>query len=460
MIARRAARSSTVLIAVATALAAALYARSDNVSPASRNRAVAVSGLPTDWSVEERRNLLWSAELGTETYGGPTLAGELVVVGTNNERPRDPGITGDRGVVVAFERATGAFRWQVTHAKLESGADHDWPLQGVCSTPTYHHGALYYVSNRGELVIVDLAGRVRFALDMVARLGTRPRHMSVSSPVVAGERVYTLTSNGVGDSGRVPAPTAPSFLAASSASGEVVWSSALPGDRLIEGQWSSPTWAVVAGRPQVLFPAGDGWLYALDPQNGSVLWKFDGNAVLPAETPVEARHAFLASAVIWRDRAYIGVGRDPEASSAAGHLFAIDATRSGDVSGSGVVWHFQHRDFGRTLSTVAIADGLLYTADLNGFVFCLDAETGELLWQHDNFAAIWSSPLLADGKVYVADTEGDVTIYRASRKLEVLAEIAMAEPIYASPVAADGVLYVATQRHLYALAERPGGGRR
>ena len=35
------------------------------------------------------------------------------------------------------------------------------------------------------------------------------------------------------------------------------------------------------------------------------------------------------------------------------------------------------------MSTCAIHEGLLYTADLNGVVYCFDANTGKKYWEED-----------------------------------------------------------------------------
>ncbi len=416
----------------------------------------ASSRLPTEWDPESGENVLWSTQLGTITYGGPVLAGDLVVVGTNNERPRDTEITGDRGVVMAFDREDGSFRWQVTHAKHPEGAPLDWPLQGVCSTPRFDGEHLYYVSNLAELVALDLAGETLWRLDMAAELGVVPRNMASSTPVLAKGRLYTLTSNGRSEEGVIAAPEAPSFLAVDAETGEVSWSSATPGAQLIEGQWASPTRLELQGRDQMVFPGGDGWLYSFDPESGEELWRFDGNSRLEGGVPIEERHSFVATAVARESRLYIAVGRDPEGPSAPGRLWALDTTGRGDVTESAVVWTFAGEGLGRSISTVALSAGVVYLSDLNGFVFALDEDTGAMLWKYDTFAAIWSSPLVADGKVYVADTDGEVAVLRDGRELEVLAEIGMPEPIHSSPVAAEGVLYVATDGRLWAISDQNG----
>lgn len=433
--------------------------RADDPNP-GRNRVATAENLPATWDVASGDGVLWSAELGTVTYGGPTIAGDLIVVGTNNERPRDPAVTGDRGVVMAFDRHSGGFRWQITHEKLESGEVNDWPLQGVCSTPSFDGERLYYVSNRGELVAAALGGVVDWSFDMVGEWGVYPKHMAASTPLVVNGLVFVSTSNGVTDDGRVPAPEASSFAAFERATGRPVWRDGSPGAGLIDGQWGSPSHGRGGDGAQVVFPAGDGWLYAFDPATGRALWRFDGNSALaPGESErIGSRHVFVATPVLLEDTVYIAAGRDPEASLRAGVLWAVDAGGSGDVTANGARWRFEDRDFGRAIATVAVDAGVVYAADLNGFLFALDSESGEKLWVHDALAPFWSSPLVADGKVYAADTEGDVTVLRAGRTLEILAENVMPRAVYTSPSTDGSVVYLATSETLYALVARASGG--
>ena len=115
------------------------------------------------------------------------------------------------------------------------------------------------------------------------------------------------------------------------------------------------------------------------------------------------------------------------------------------------VWSY--RKIKRSMSTMAIGDGLLFAANFSGFVYCLDAKTGEEYWIHDTQGHIWSSPLLADGKVYIGNEDGYMTILQAKKQYdkEAVTEIDMVSPIYSSAIAANGVLYVATHTHLFAI---------
>jgi outer membrane protein assembly factor BamB len=447
------------------------------------------SPLPLRWDPATGENVRWVAELGSYSYGGPVAAAGKVFVGTNNAQPRNPAITDDRGVLMAFRAADGAFLWQATHPKLEQAFD--FPLQGVCSTPTIEGDRLYYVSNRGELLALDVEGfldgendgpiadesahgradaDVVWRLDLRRELGVVPHFMSASTPAILGDLLFVHTSNGIDESGRVPAPRAPSFLAVDRRDGTVRWSDASPGAELVDGQWSSPTVLMAGGRRQVLFPGGDGWLYSFAPEDGKLLWKVDGGSVVGTSAG-DRRNAFVATAAVAQGLVYIPAGRDPEQGSGPGSLWCIDPAASGADPEARIRWRFGGKSatpppqgasgagraagtFARSIATAAIANGIVYAADIDGFVVALDAATGRELWRHDMLAAVWASPLVAAGRVYVSDTDGEVAVLEAGGKRVVLSEIAMDAPIYRPPAVSDGVLYLMTAGRLYALGGR------
>jgi outer membrane protein assembly factor BamB len=426
----------------------------------ARNMVSSETGLPDTFDPKSGRNVKWSQPLGSQSYGGPVVAGGRVFVGTNNEVPRDPAIKGDKGVVMAFDADTGELLWQAAHDKLPAGRVHDWPYQGVCSTPYVEGDDLYYVSNRAELIRADAAtGKAEWKLDMIEELDVFPHNLAAGNPLVVGDLVYTVTGNGV-DEGHVniPSPLAPSLIAVNKHDGALKWENGAPGNGILHGQWSNPAYALVDGRPQLVYPGGDGWIYSLDPETGEELWKLDAN---PKGSQWElggagTRNNVIATPVFHRDRIYVGVGQDPEHGEGEGNFWAIDATRSGDVTSSAVVWHRGGEQFGRTISTAAIADGIVYIADLSGRLYALDADTGEHHWTYDAFAAVWGSAFVADGKVYLGDEDGDVAILKAGKTMELLAEINLGSAVYTTPVARDGVLYVTSRNRLFAFEKGAG----
>src|SRR2546428_904182 len=70
-----------------------------------RNMVSNMKGLPTSWDVAKK--VKWVAALGSQTYGNAVVAGGQVYVGTNNEGLRDPKVTGDKGILMAFRESDG-----------------------------------------------------------------------------------------------------------------------------------------------------------------------------------------------------------------------------------------------------------------------------------------------------------------------------------------------------------------
>jgi outer membrane protein assembly factor BamB len=446
---------TAILLADPAAIERAMYGGSF-----ARNMVSDETGLPADWDVKTGNNVKWWADVGSQAYAGPVLAGGQVIVGTNNDGLRNPEEPDDRGVVMAFAEADGKFLWQKTHEKLPQGRIHDWPQQGVCSTPAVEGNRLWYTSNRATLVCLKTDGSDVWEYDMMAELDVFPHNLAVSSPLVVDGILYATTGNGV-DEGHVniPVPMAPSFVAVDAETGQLIWESNLPGENILHGTWSNPAYGVIQGRAQVIFPGGDGWVYSFEPKKGELLWKFDANPkdsewVLGGRG---TRNNLIATPVIWEDKVYIGVGQDPEHGEGVGNFWCIDATLEGDVTEKGMIWHRGGDEFYRTISTAAIHDGILYASDLSGFLYALDARTGEHFWTYDLLAAVWGSPFVADGRVYIGDEDGDVAILKAGKTMELIAEPNMGVSVYSTPVAKDGVLYVLGRNRLFALQSGASG---
>jgi outer membrane protein assembly factor BamB len=435
-----------------------------------RNMVSQAKGLPGEWDVKSKKNVKWVAQLGSQSYGNPVVAGGMVFVGTNNELVRDPKQPGDRGVLMAFRESDGEFLWQQTHTKLESGRANDWPFQGIASSPLVVGDRLYYTSNRGVVLCLDIQGfrdkendgpvtdekltgqfdaDVIWAFDMMEEVGTYPHNLSNSSPAIWEDLIFVSTSNGQDESHvNIPSPRAPAIIAINKDTGKLVWEDNSVEDRILHGQWSTPSVGRIGGVVQVVSAQGDGWVRGYEAATGKKLWEFDSNpkdSVWP-----RTRNELIGTPVIFEDRVYIANGQDPEHGEGIGHLYAIDATKRGDITETGRIWHFDK--IRRSISTAAVADGLLYIADFSGFLHCLDAKTGQLYWTHDVFAAVWGSPFVVDGKVYLGDEDGDVVVMQHGKEPKVLAEMNMGSAVYSTPVPARGTLFLNNRTELYALA--------
>jgi outer membrane protein assembly factor BamB len=480
--------------------------------------------IPQDFDVAKGKagNIKWLAQLGSKAYGGPVISGGKIFIGTNNGSPRDSKIQGDKGVMMCFEEATGKFLWQHVYDKLPAGRVNDWPEEGICSSPFVEGDKVYYVNNRGEVTCSTTDDKPVWKLDMIKQLNVFPHNLSTCSPLIVGDTLFVITSNGVDEEHiNIPQPEAPSFLAIDKKDGKVKWSSNLPSIELFEarkknpnigygtlkdtglilmhGQWANPVYAEPNGKPVIIFPGGDGWIRGFNPANGALLWKFDCNpkSSFYVLGPKATRNDFVSTPVVWENKLYIGVGQDPEHLKGVGHLWCIDLVKAAekgatnkdrDVSpwpdpaqnpkfdpkdpknkDSALAWHFggmrekpKERErpyiFGRTMSTCCVHEGLVYAAEFDKTLHCLDARTGEKYWDHEMDADTWSSPYFVDGKVHLGNDFGQVLVFKHGKKKELLNTIETnASYVRATPVAVNGVLYVMTENPCKIYAITPEG---
>ena len=422
-----------------------------------RNMVSMMKGIPTSWDIKTGKSVKWVAQLGSQSYGNPVVAGGQVYVGTNNELVRNPKEGGDRGVLMCFRESDGKFLWQHTNLKLPGGGANDWPEVGVCSSPLVEGDRLYYVSNRCELVCLDAHGdgngntKVIWKFDMMKEVGSDPRNMSNSSPVSYGDLVFAGTANGQDESqARVLSPRAPSMIAVNKNTGKLVWAVNNVGDRILNGQWSSPSVGRIGDVVQVVMGEGDGWVRGYEALTGKKLWEFDLNpkdSVWP-----KTRNEVIATPVIWENKVIIANGQDPEHGEGVGHLYAIDATKRGDITESGRIW--QYDKIRRSISTGAIYNGLLFYSDFSGFLHCLDVTTGKPYWTHDLLSAVWGSPMVINGKVYLGDEDGDVLVLEAAKEKKLISTNNMGSSVYATAVPANGTLFIMNRNELWALSEK------
>ena len=429
---------------------------------------------PVDWDTTTGRNIVWSVELGNETFGRPVVAGDAVYVGTDNGKRMNPAYKEEAGVLVALQAKDGRFLWQDVAPRVERGL-REFLLPSTTSAPYVEGNRLYYVTAECQLRCLDTQGfrdgenngpyreevfqdnaaaDIVWELDMCGRLGVFPHEATNSEVLPVGDLLMVSTSNGQNEGHtRVPSPRAPSLIAVDKRSGEVVWRAIGPGEQVLHGQWSSPVAANVNGRIQVLFGGGDGWLRSYDAASGHEVWRFDGNPKDARWLPrpgVLSRGSIIASPVFADGRVFVAMGQSPGHGTGPSLIHAISPNGQGDVTESRLLW--TSREVGRVVGTPIAKDGLLYVGDLGGTIHCLDAATGSHVWKHETNEAIWGSLLLAGDRLYVGNVEGSMSVLRAGRRKQLLGQIEMDAPLYSPPAPIGDALYLATANRLYLIA--------
>jgi outer membrane protein assembly factor BamB len=465
------------------------------------------TGLAETFDPATGKNIKWVVPLGTETYSTPVVSGGKpatrpagkVLIGTNNERPRDPRHKGDRGVLLCLDEKDGSLCWQLVVPKLVPSQYRDWPRSGICSPATVEGDRVYVVSNRGQVMCLDLNGQTNgndgpyrdegrlmappdaepmevtstdadiiWLFDIQAETGAHQHDAAHSSILLHGQFLYINTSNGLDSEHKyIPAPNAPSLIVLDKTTGRLVAQEDQKiSPAIFHCTWSSPALGQVNGRPLVFFCGGDGVCYAFEalqsaPETAIVqklnnVWRFDCDPTSPKENVhqyignrSESPSNIKSMPVFYGNRVYVTVGGDIWWGKNKAWLKCIDANKTGDITGYGEVWSYplEHH----CCSTPAIYDGLVFAADCGRQIHCVDADTGQPYWTHETKGEIWGSTLVADGKVYIGTRQGDFWVLAASRNKKIISSIELDSPMNSTPVAANGVLYIATMRKLYAV---------
>lgn len=468
----------------------------------TRNMVSDEQGLPERIDAQKGWNVRWSVELGTETYSTAIVAGGKVFIGTNNARPRDKQHRGDCGVLLCLDEKDGRFCWQLVVPKLGPSPYLDWPRTGLVSPVTVEGTRVYLVSNRNEVMCLDLAGMangndgpymdegshmglpdgppqpvtgtdadILWLFDIDKEMGVHQHDAAHCSLLLHGQYLYACTSNGVDDSHlRIVSPDAPSLIVLDKSTGRLIARDAeRMAPRTIHCTWSSPSAGEVNGRTLIFFGGGDGVCYAFEapgqshPSEASALkkvWWFDCDPSAPKDNVhryqdnrKESPSNITGMPVFHGSRVYVEAGGDLWHGKREAWIKCIDAGKTGDITRTGEIWSYalnQH-----CMSTPAIFRGLLFIGDCRGRLHCVDADTGKPYWVHDTGAEIWASPMVADGKVHVANRAGELWVFAAGKEKKIIATVELDGPINGTPTAANGSLYVATMQRLYAFQEVP-----
>ena len=470
-----------------------------------RNMVSDETNLPDKIDPAAGGNLIWSADLGTQSYTSPIVAEGKVLIGTNNERPRISRHRGDRGVLLCLDESDGRLLWQLTVPKASRDPYQDWPRCGLCSPPTVEAGRAYVMTNRFEVVCLDLAGLaggndgyadegrfmapegvrsvpvrpddadILWTFSLPDQAGTYRHDGAFASILIDGRFLYLNSCNGVDNTHRkIRRPDAPSLVVLDKQTGKLVATDGERiGPRVFHSTWAPPSMGVVAGRKLIFFGGGDGVCYAFEalaqdaavPSDGDApgklkkVWQFDCDPNAPKQdvhkyigNRSESPSTIVGMPVFREGRVFVASGGDLWWGKNRSRVQCIDAGSRGDVTGSACVWA---AELGRhCFATPAIHDGLVYIGDCGRTLHCLDAQTGRSLWTHETAGDIWAGALVADGKVYVGSRRGDFHILAAGRDKKLLCSVKLDSPISSQPTAANGRLYVVTMKRLYVFGEK------
>ena len=395
------------------------------------------AGVVAEWS--EDQNILWKTAIegrgnsspvvwGDKIFLTTAIAGEVIPGATapthyiGGQVFKHPQATGsDRShtlKVMALDAATGQTLW--SDVAFEGRIYDDYVASSsVAAATAVTDGELviFYFGSEG-VYAYDFDGNQVWATDLGdfsyfgVGLGT--------SPVLYEDALILQIDDGNGGG---------SFIVGlDKGTGDEVWRT----PRAVEASWATPLLLEdTVGGPQLL-TTGNQLLIAYDPLTGEELWQLDG------------LHNNAIHIPVW-DGELVHVSSGYPRS-------VIKAIRPGRDAAE-VVWEYR-KGAAYVASNVAY-EGYLYITNDKGIITCLNAATGEVVYEGGRVPVptnmLMSSLLVVDGTIMMSTPEGDTFWIAAGPEFAVTGHNSLDEPIWATPAIVDARIYLRGQQHLYAI---------
>jgi outer membrane protein assembly factor BamB len=378
------------------------------------------TNLPVSWSATE--NVRWKTPLPGPGHSSPIVWGDRIFLTAYKPEPTGVlrGLLGPpKGqlLVLCLSKRTGRVLWE-----REVPAD---SIEGVhrtnapaSPTPVTDGNLVYVYFGSKGLTAFDFEGNRVWEKS----LGPFPNQWgSASSPVLYGNLLLLISDSDAEDF----------LLAADKTTGETVWQTSRSD---VTRSWSVPVIWSVDDRDQIVV-SGSGNVKAYDPKTGRELWKVRGLTKWVTPAPVAA-HGLL----------YV------TANGPGGNVFmAIRPGGRGDISDTHVAWRY-NRSAPYISSPVVVGD-YLYAVKNGGIMTCLNARTGDVVWQERLPArgSYYASLIAGAGRVYAVSEDGEATVVAAKPDFEILSSNPMGERVMATPAVSDGQMFIRSDETLFAI---------
>ena len=176
--------------------------------------------------------------------------------------------------------------------------------------------------------------------------------------------------------------------------------------------------------------------YSYDPLTGRELWRVEERGQHSASTRPVLGHGMI----------FFPTG------FAVGQLFAVRTGGAGLITDTHVAWKLKRGVSNKP--SILLVDDLIYMIGDAGIASCVDAKSGEQVWQQRIGGEYSASPVYADGRLWFFSEDGKTTVLKPGRVFEQVAENKLDEGFLASPAIAGKAFYLRTRTHLYRIEEK------
>ncbi|MEI7831858.1 MAG: PQQ-binding-like beta-propeller repeat protein [bacterium] len=398
---------------------------------------------PTIWDIKAGTNVVWKADLPASTTASPIVVdGKLIVVC-------------EPDIVVCYDAQTGKLLWQ------KSGGAFDYLGEEKAKRANELFAQLRELEGKGKANLNDKTSEYALAAHEFGALTGIGLHYwpAFSTPTASSDGVNIAIRTPVGPvvcydmDGNLKwaekvkslsrmAPCSPLML-----KGQII---TFDGTnlklRVFDAATGKMVWDIPVGRGHykyatpALFHLGDNDYIFTD--SGDVVTT-DGKIVAAGLLHMDGS----SSPIVVDGVAYANEAWNP------GGLTAVQLSIAADKVEGKKLWTAKARLGG---SSPSVYDGLVYLLDSGGLLVVLDAKTGEIVYQQPkekDIKGLDASLAIANGMIYVPNSKGEIRVFKAGRKPELVATN-ISEPIRSSPFCAGERIYLTGRTTLYAISTK------
>ena len=388
----------------------------------SRQGVSTETGLPLQWSASS--NILWKVEVPGESWSSPIVHGDKVFVST----ALDGGV---KCHVIGYDKKSGKEIWN-THVFDQVPLRKEGKNSYATPTPATDGKLVYAVFGDGSIVALDSDGKVKWTW---REFKFYSQHGLGASPLLHDDLlIMPFDHSSTGENKRVgwQLPWDKSFLIAlDKNTGKQKWKTMRGQSRIAH---VTPNVMKHDGKTILVSGAGD-VIQGYDIQTGERLWNVysQGEGVVPS--------IVVGEALIYSVSGY----EKPT-------IRAVKPGGKGDVTETHIAW--EQKKGVPALPSMIYKKPHLFAITEGGVATCMEAATGNIIWQERIGGNHSASPILAENRIYFTSEEGETTAIEAGSEFKILGRSKLNEKTQASPAVSDKTIFIRTAKNLYAIGKK------
>lgn len=377
-------------------------------------------GIPAQWKESDYH---WKVSLPGVGHSSPVIWGDRIYLLSAD--PEDA-----TRHVMSVAVADGKIVW---HRKFRSTPHHLHKFSSYAScTPAVDETRVYVAWSAPEATLLKAFshdGEELWSVDLGTWIS---QHGFGTSPMVYGDLVILSCSQEISKLPDTPDPQHSFVVGIDRSTGQIRWKTPRKVDT---ASYSVPcVYQPKQGPTQLVFCSTAEGMFSLEPETGREIWSlpvFDKRTV---SSPLVVGDLLIGTTGSGGGGSYVAAIRPGEKPEVA----------------------YQIKTQAPYVPSPVCRGDLMFLWSDKGIVSCVQAATGEQIWQHRVGGNFFASPVRVADKLYNIDDEGVVVVLAADRMYKELGRNPLGDPSRSTPAVADGRMYLRTFSSLISLGGPAG----